>query len=194
MQYTRPYNDLQQTTTTNIMQESLANALKLNGTDVDGRAIEVQKSLPRGSRPPKGSSKQSSAATPAPAPTRPTLETPTLPAAAAAAVSGSGSATEKGAREGEGEGGVSVSGDGGDGSESKAKKKKKKDKGEVVVAEGGAGAGGAIKWPVHPTTVFVRGLGLTATSKDLREAFVGVGEVVEARVMADKKTHELKVR
>ncbi|CAN0343738.1 unnamed protein product, partial [Laminaria digitata] len=35
-------------------EEAVTKALTLNGTEVDGRVITVQKSLPRGSRPPKG--------------------------------------------------------------------------------------------------------------------------------------------
>ncbi|CBN77067.1 Sart3 protein [Ectocarpus siliculosus] len=141
-------------------EEALAKALALDGTDMDGRTLSVQRSLPRGSRSVKGGSAASAtAATPPPPP----------PAAAAAG--------EGGAKEAE-ESDITA--------KKSKKKKKKKAEGEVVVAASG------IKWPAHPTTVFVRGLGLSATSQDLREAFVGVGPMVEARVVEDKRTRETK--
>ena len=147
-------------------QEALIKALALNGTEIDSRAISVERALPRGARPAKGAAPKATAETP--------------------------DATEKPAAAGEG------GEDGGDaeGANKKGKKKKKKKaEGEVVVfGAGSGGGGGGIKWPVHPTTVFVRGLGMSATSADLREAFVGAGAVLEARVVEDKKTRETKVR
>ncbi|CAN0264590.1 unnamed protein product, partial [Ectocarpus fasciculatus] len=147
-------------------EEALGKALALDGTDMDGRTLSVQRSLPRGSRPAKGGAAASAtAATPTPPP-------PAVAAAAAAAAAGEGEAKE--AEEPN------------NAAKKSKKKKKKKAEGEVVVAASG------IKWPAHPTTVFVRGLGLSATSQDLKEAFVGIGPVVEARVVEDKRTRETK--
>lgn len=130
---------------------------------MDGRTLSVQRSLPRGSRPSKGGSAASATAATSPPPPMPPSE---------AAAGGGG---EKEAEESSN-------------TAKKSKKKKtKKAEGKVVVAANG------IKWPAHPTTVFVRGLGLSATSQDLREAFVGIGPVVEARVVEDKRTRETKV-
>ncbi|CAM9134785.1 unnamed protein product, partial [Hapterophycus canaliculatus] len=161
-------------------EEALVKALAMDGSEVEGRSLSVQRSLPRGSRPTKKTN--AAAGTGAAAPTTPGT---TTTAAAAIAV---------------GEGGA----EGGREEETAAKKKKKKKEkkktaeGDVVVFGGGAagggsgGTGGGIKWPVHPTTVFVRGLGMSATSDDLRMAFLGAGTVVEARVVEDKKTRETK--
>eukprot|EP00752_Nemacystus_decipiens_P008742 g7803.t1 len=167
-------------------EEALAKALALNGTDIDGRAISVERALPRGARPGKGA-----------APPKATTDTPDVSQESAAADGsrdGVGGGTSVGGGEGGGEGGDV---DGANDKKAKKKKKKKKKKeagGEVVIFGGGSGGldGRGIKWPVHPTTVFVRGLGMSATSADLREAFAGAGAVVEARVVEDKKTHETK--
>lgn len=71
---------------------------------------------------------------------------------------------------------------------SKKKKKKKKKEGEGIVS-------GDVRWPWHEMTIFVKGLGAGTTSVDLKEAFEGrgLGTVMEARVVEDKKTHETKV-
>lgn len=71
---------------------------------------------------------------------------------------------------------------------SKKKKKKKKKERDGIVS-------GDVRWPWHETTIFVSGLGADTTSADLKEACKGkgLGTVVEARVVVDKKTHETKV-
>lgn len=46
---------------------------------------------------------------------------------------------------------------------------------------------------MHPTTVFVKGLGSDVTSEGLQEAFSVAGAVLEARVIVDKKTLAKKV-
>lgn len=156
----------------------------MDGTDIDGRAISVQRALPRGARPAKGAAHKATAE-PADATRR-----------SAAPADGSGDTVGIGDGSAEGGEGGEEGRDAEGVNKKKTKKKKKKDKaeGEVVVFGAGSGGGGGIKWPVHPTTVFVRGLGMSASSEDLREAFVGAGTVVEARVVADKKTRETKVR
>ena len=114
------------------------------------------------------------------------------PAAAAAAEAAAAEGTkERGGADGDGGEGGGGDAEHGPGDTKKKGKKKTKKK-----AEGGASGagGGGVKWPAHPTTVFVRGLGMSATSKDLREAFVGAGPVLEARVVEDKKTGETKAR
>eukprot|EP00903_Cladosiphon_okamuranus_P006864 g6685.t1 len=165
-------------------EEALVKALALNGTDIDGRAISVERSLPRGARPAKGAAHKAAA--------EPADSTPT----AAATTPGRGGEGRGGV--GDGNVGGGEQGDAGEANSIKSKKKRKAE-GEVVVfgagtgaRAGGGGGGGGIKWPAHPTTVFVRGLGMSATSSDLREAFVGAGAVVEARVVEDKKTRETK--
>lgn len=170
-------------------QEALVKALALNGTDVDGRVLSVERALPRGARPAKGAAAKT------------TAETTDATQQAAAAVAGGGGNGGVGGGVGDGEGGQEGDAEGASAKKkNKKKNKKKKAEGEVVVfgagtggGGGGSGGGGGIKWPVHPTTVFVRGLGMSATSADLRSAFVGVGAVVEARVVEDKKTRETKV-
>lgn len=81
---------------------------------------------------------------------------------------------------------------GGVGEPKKDKKKGKKKKQDGNRGDGTVGLGG-VKWPVHPTTVFVRGFGVETTSETLKEAFLGAGVVVGARVVEDKKTHAKKV-
>ncbi|CAM9281713.1 unnamed protein product [Scytosiphon promiscuus] len=174
-------------------EEALLKALALDGTDVEGRALSVQRSLPRGSRPAKKTN-----ATPGAAAATPEIST--APPAAAEATPELATGDGEGTGTSSGHGKVTPA-EGGTGNQEeevadkkKKKKKKKTSEGDVVVFGGGAAGagGGGIKWPVHPTTVFVRGLGMSATSKDLREAFLGAGTVVEARVVEDKKTHEPK--
>lgn len=188
-------------------QEALSKALALDGTEIDGRTMSVRKSLPRGSRPPKGGGASTSAS--ASANRGVSDRRPPATAAADAAPSSAGVAADSkgsdvaggldavkaiggGGGESRGGNGGSLDGDGTEGEEGKGKKKKKKkkkDKGDVV-----EGSAGGIKWPVHPTTVFVTGLGSGATSAGLREAFLPAGAVVEARVVEDKKTHKTKAR
>lgn len=163
-----------------LPQEALVKALALNAADIDGRVISVERSLPRGARPAKGAAPKAATKT----------ADSTQKAAATAAGGGDGGG---GGGDGSVGGGEERAADGAN--NKKTKKKKKKAEGEVVVfGAGTGGSGGGIKWPVHPTTVFVRGLGISATSNDLREAFAGAGAVVEARVVEDKKTRETKVR
>lgn len=71
-------------------------------------------------------------------------------------------------------------------SKKKSKKKKKEEDGIVS---------GDVRWPLHETTIFVKGLGAGTTSADLKKAIEGkgLGTVTEARVVEDKKTHEMKV-
>lgn len=193
----------------------------------------MQKSLPRGSRPAKGSTTSSTGsgtdgnrvdqktnASSAVSSSSPTVTEAFTGKPSSGSIgigvggtTGNGNGTDnssgKGNGNGNGNGKRNGSHDGAETADSagpepakKGRKKKKRGKeGEFVVAEGGGGGGGqgqgargaGIKWPVHPTTVFVRGLGLTATSGMLRDAFAGVGALVEARVVADKKTQETKV-
>lgn len=76
--------------------------------------------------------------------------------------------------------------------QAKKGKQKKKKKGGGDGKEALVGAGG-VKWPVHPTTVFVKGFGVETTSEGLRGAFLCAGSVLGARVVQDKKTQEKKV-
>ena len=44
------------------------------------------------------------------------------------------------------------------------------------------------KWPTHPTTIFVKGLGADASEGSLAADFADCGRVVRARILVDKKT------